>query len=283
MARALSLLCNLGRFAGDSVSPQIASGRNFFSALTLFLFLTLPVLAQNRATPLCRQLVFIGEVKQGAEWTVSFGHPATAKESASNWLIRLVPTGNPSASGASPDGYAGWTLAVSPSADQDYPDALLLASPPYGSLNAREIAATYGMRAQDAVSWSPRRFHFFLSSASLMHARRLYRDLLDPAVSAANRRRASMQLLDLSTDASRIASGRLEILDAHLVAGSADPAPFAAQWAAVFDRLPHTLDPARKPSPQGELHSLRFRITLWIPTSWKPSFDVESKTTKCAE
>src|SRR6202012_1467559 len=88
--------------------------------------------------------------------------------------------------------------------------------------------------------------------------------------SAAKEQQASSQLLDLSTDPTYIASGRLDILDAHLVSGSADPAPFATQWAASLDRIPHTLDPDNgKPSKEGQFHTLRFQITLWLPAWWK--------------
>jgi len=161
---------------------------------------------------------------------------------------------------------------------------VLLASPPYGSLNSREIATTYGMRAQDAIAWSPRHFHFFTSADSLGRARGLYHTLLDPNAAPASRQQASGQLLKLSTDSNSIAAGRLDVLDAHLISGSADPAPFAAQWAAGFGSIPHTLDPdGGKTSLQGELHSLHFKITLWLPAAWKTPAGKGTVPARCAE
>ncbi|HTJ31403.1 MAG TPA: hypothetical protein VL346_12930 [Acidobacteriaceae bacterium] len=234
-------------------------------------------------------------MKQGAGWSASIGHPAASGSNREPWLIRLVPEGSGRPSGGEKSSASrGWDLAISPASDQNYPDALLLASPPYGSLNSREIAATYGMRAQDAIAWSPRHFHFFTASETLLRARRLYEALLSPKTPAATRQQASTELLNLSVRADSIAAGRIEILDAHLVAGSADPAPFAAEWAASFDRVPHTLDPVgpdlagsdpagEKSSPQGQLHSLRFRITLDLPTSWKAPSGSGTTDAKCAE
>lgn len=243
----------------------------------------MPVFARTPQPAPCRQLVFVGEVQQGNAWQASIGHAPSPAEKT-DWLIRLVPT-RPSPLGAS----TGWDIAVSPATDQDYPDALLLASPPYGSLNAREIATTYGLRAQDAIAWSPRHFHLFFTSQGLQQARQLYRALLNPTPgahpAADHQQKASSQLLDLAADPAHTAAGRLDILDAHLVSGSADPAPFAAQWAASLARTPHTLDAlaGAKPAPLGEIHSLRFRLTLWLPPTWKAPSGVENRPATCAE
>lgn len=255
-----------------------------FFAACILLFSCRIVQPQAQPVRLCRQLVLEGQAGQGSEWHASLGRDAAGLP----WLIRLVPVGKTQNAPT----ISGWDLAISPLVDQDYPDALLLASPPYGSLNSREIATTYGMRAQDAVAWSPRHFHFFASSNSFTRARSLYSTLLNPnSVANATARQqastqlqASAQLLDLSTNPASVATGKFEILDAHLVSGSADPAPFASQWAAVFDRMPHALDSGTgKPTPQGELHSLRFKLTLWLPDSWKASAGGKTTRGKCAE
>jgi len=145
MLRTFSILRqfrSLGAASADSGKHRTAKN---FSAVLIFFLSTLCTLAQHKQSHLCHKLTFEAEVSQNAEWHASIGQ---------NWLIRLVPV-SPLASGLS-----GWDIAVSPATDQDYPDALLLATPPYGSLNSREIATTYAMRAQDAIAWSPRSFHF---------------------------------------------------------------------------------------------------------------------------
>lgn len=268
MLRAFSIL-RLLRFP-DAASLDSGEHRItiFFSVAAIFFLSASCTQAQHKPDHLCHKLEFEAEVSQNSEWHASIGQ---------NWLARLVPIGpfNP--------GFSGWDIAVSPAADQNYPDALLLAMPPYGSLNSREIATTYAMRAQDAIAWSPRHFHFFTSAADLEHSRQLYKVLRDPESDAATKQRAASQLLDLSADADRIATGRLDVLDAHLVSGTADPAPFAAQWAAGLARIPHTLDHVESPTATGSLHSLRFRLTLWLPATWKAAETAGKLAVKCAE
>jgi hypothetical protein len=249
-----------------------------FLAACILLFFCSIVQAQKQPTRLCRQFVLEGQAVQGREWHASLGRDSTGQL----WLIRLVPVNGVQNKMQSSAAF-GWDIAISPAMDQDYPDALLLASPPYGSLNSREIANTYGMRAQDAIAWSPRHFHFFAATGTLYLARRSYRTLFDPNSSAASRQLASRQLLDLGSDVTA-ASGRLDILDAHLISGSADPAPFAAQWAAALDRIPHTLDPdAGRPSLLGEIHMLHFKLTLELPAYWKPLSGFLTAPAKCAK
>jgi hypothetical protein len=293
MVPALSLLLHLRRLwispARRETNRRLSICRKYFLACVLLSLLVAPLFAQTRPALLCRQIVLEGEAKQGVEWQAGIGHAATSSGATEqNWIIRLVPihSGGTPGIAAAHTASPGWDLAVSPVKDQDYPDALLLASPPYGSLNSREIATTFGLRAQDAIAWSPRHFHFFTSAGTFARARRLYRALLDPnpAPSAFARRQASAQLLDLSTQSPDLAAGRIETLDAHLVSGSGDPAPYAAQWAASFLRISHTLDPGGENSPrQGELHSFRFRITLWLPASWKAPPGTGTRPAKCAE
>jgi len=117
----------------------------------------------------------------------------------------------------------------------------------------------------------------------LEHSRRLYKALIDPRSDTATRQHAASQLLDLGADADRVASGSLDVLDAHLVAGTADPAPFAAQWAAGLARIPHTLDHVESPTATGSLHSLRFRLALWLPAAWKAAETTGKPVVKCPE
>jgi hypothetical protein len=268
------------------------SKKNIFVCIAFFFFAIVISPAQSLPDSLCMQLQIQGEATQGAEWHVDLGHDSAGQQ----WLIRLVPLGNSqiSAGNSFSGPFSGWTLAVNPASDQNYPDALLLATPPYGSLNASQIATTYGLRAQDAIAWSPRHFHFFTSVADLSRARQLYRTLLNPKSAPATRQQASAQLLDLisnnstqdpeHTASGKLASGQIEILDAHLLAGTADPPPFAAQWAAALVRIPHTLDQnAASSTPAGALHSIRFRLTLWLPSSWKPAPSAGITRVKCAE
>jgi hypothetical protein len=136
------------------------------------------------ATPSCHRLIITAEVRAGQEWSAPIGQ---------GWLLRLVPI--------APSGqdYSGWDLAVSPPGDTAYPDALLLATPPYGSLSEREIGTTFGLRAQDAIAWQPRHFHFLLSARDLATARRLFQQLTAASSAQSASTRASAELMQLVT------------------------------------------------------------------------------------
>ena len=213
-----------------------------------------PALGQKpaRVVATCRQITLSGEVQAGGSWRGSIGQ---------GWELRLVPVASLGQE------YSGWDLVVAPEDDKTYPDALLLATPPYNSLNEKEIATTFGLRAQDAIAWMPRRFRFLTSRESLAEARRVF-----PALAASGSktsrgaREASAQLLALMGGA---AYGDFSITDAKIVGGIADPPAIAEQWATHLGRVPHTMLPAAGvASARGELHWIRFSVRVWLPASW---------------
>ena len=61
--------------------------------------------------------------------------------------------------------------------------------------------------------------------------------------------------------------GEFRILDARIVPGIADPAPFAQRWALQSARTPHSNAPssAAQSPAIGQLHWMRFSITSWLP------------------
>ena len=67
--------------------------------------------------------------------------------------------------------------------------------------------------------------------------------------------------------AARAAEGTLEILDAALIPGSADPSRSAALLATHLDTTAHTVQPGPTGSAGrlGEVVSLRFRASLSVP------------------
>jgi len=233
-----------------------------------------------RTTEHCRKLVLAGEVSAGQQWSAPIGQ---------GWVFRVVPI---PPSGKS---YSGWDLVVNRAEDDEYPDALLLATPPYGSLNEREIGTTFGLRAQDAIAWSPRRFHFLTSKRDLERARELFRAMMTaggtkPGTSAdaAVQTKTASDLLSLVTMAgdrgSRVAAGQFEVLDARLAAGVADPPAFAQQWAMHLDQIPHSVaELGQKPSARGELLWIRFAVTILLPEGWKTPAGTSSEEAKCAE
>ena len=234
-----------------------------------------------QTTPKCVAIELTGEVSKGKGWHAAIGE---------GWEFRVLPVPD------SGRGYTGWDFAVSPAGDAQFPDALLLGTPPYGSLNEREIATTFGLRAQDAIAWEPRKFHFLATQRDLQHARELFRLVTQSSPNGAVRNvaeqaEATRQLLAMAGGGARLGVGEFRVLDAKLTAGVADPPAFAVQWAAHLREVPHTVEQggdagesgAAAPSSRGELHSIRFALKLTLPEPWRPPPGVTAVNPKCAE
>ncbi len=110
----------------------------------------------------CKKLVLSGEVNAGQVWQEPLGE---------GWAFRIQPIQ------ATQAGYSGWDLVVDRQPPAGYPDALLLATLPFNSINEREIGTTFGLRAQDAIGWTPRTFHFLIDPAAFRQAQQLYLSL----------------------------------------------------------------------------------------------------------
>jgi hypothetical protein len=124
---------------------------------------TILALAANLAgaaqTRSCQKVVLEGEVSVGQEWRAGFGE---------GWVFRVLPIEPGKA------GYSGWYLVVDRERPVGYPDALLVATPPYNSINEREVGNTFGLRAQDVVGWNPRSFRFLTAPDAFRESQRLF-------------------------------------------------------------------------------------------------------------
>lgn len=226
----------------------------------------------------CRKVVLEGEVESGQEWRRAIGE---------GWVFRVLPI----AGGAIPKSaskgqrYSGWDLAMDRERGGGYPDGLLLATPPYGSLNPREIGTTYGMRAQDAIAWEPRRFRFLTTTEQLARAKALYAEVMEKAAKGLEGGGGAGELLAMASGGPEVGAGEFEVLDARLVAGVADPPAFARRWAEQLGRVPHTLvqGGGAGSTALGELRSIRFRATLVVPGSWKLQQGLSANGAKCSE
>lgn len=227
------------------------------AALTLAL---LSAIAQAADT--CRKVVLEGEVKAGQEWKAAIGE---------GWIFRIMPIAPPQA------GYTGWDLVVDQDRPAGFPDALYLATPPYRSINEREIGTTYGLRAQDAIGWNPRSFHFLIDPASFREAQQIYLAKLNGS-KAADDGNAISRLMELAKHAPQ---GELRILDAHIVPGVADPAPYAQRWAVAAARMQHEEEATGAASPVGALAWMRFGVTLWLPEHWSLPRDMHATESSC--
>jgi hypothetical protein len=240
------------------------------AALALGLGATLGCAPAGAASS-CRKTVLAGEIHAGQIWQEPLGE---------GWVFRIQPIQ------ATQAAYSGWDLVVDRETPAGYPDALLLATLPFNSINEREIGTTFGLRAQDAIGWNPRTFHFLIDPAAFHQAQQLYLSLSDggqltrSGLKSASSSPVMNQLLKLEKDT---ASGEFRIEDSRLTPGIGDAAPFAEAWALAAARTPHqVVTPADgKSSPRGSLAWMRFSITLWLPGSWKLPANLHGTPSAC--
>ena len=241
------------------------------------LMFALPCLAAPSHPAVCTRVAFDGLVNAGQEWRTPLGE---------GWVFRVLPIV------PGPHGYTGWDLVVDRVPPAGFPDALLLATPPYNSINDREIGTTFGLRAQDAIGWNPRSFHFLANPAAFLEGQKLFVALLNRlhALAASSQKpdsdpeveRLTHQLMSLR---SHSASGELRILDAGLAPGTADPASYAQNWAHQAAYMSYTMIPQSgfNSSPLGELGWMHFSLTLWLPSGWKLPGGVSGTSAACPE
>ncbi len=231
-------------------------------------------LAAAEAQSPCQKIVLLGDVSMGREWNAPIGQ---------GWFFRVIPIQPANA------GYNGWDLVVDRDPPAGFPDALLLATPPYNSINEREVGTTFGLRAQDAVGWNPRSFRFLTDPVEFQEAQTAYRELARLGGLRAGPRSgatpeqaaAARKLIGLLRPS---AQGQFRILDAHLAPGIADALPYAESWALQSMKTAQSYDsPGSRPTPLGQLHWIRFSISLWLPRSWKIPNSVRATPSSCAE
>ena len=258
-----------GGLAGGSNAGLVA-----VAMITLLATMTPSMGFGVRARPAgCTKVEMAGEVGAGQEWKQSFGN---------GWTFRLVPIPPGNAR------YSGWDLVVDREPGAGFPDALLLATPPYGSINEREVGTTFGLRSQDAIGWNPRSYHFLTDPAAFRESQRLFGQMgggrgLTQAMAAdstVSRTMKRMQKINLGASA-----GRFQILDARLAPGTGDAAPFAENWAIQSVKTAHTVvsSSSVKATPLGELDWMRFSITLWLPDRWKAPPKLNTARSSCSE
>ena len=159
---------------------------------------------------------------------------------------------------------SGWILRVGPiSGSWEEHDYAELATPPYHSVTPLSISTDFSFRAQDAIGWNPREFRFATDQASFQRLLSLYRRLPPPGAPVNPEVERRLAGLLVTT-----ARGRMRILDAKLVAGSADQWKTAAAVALHFSSTAHTLDMTGESSALGKIEYLRFQIELDLPNTF---------------
>lgn len=219
----------------------------------------------------CEKVVLQGEVNAGHAWNAPLGM---------GWVFRVIPIV------PGKEKYSGWDLVMDRVPPAGFPDALFLATPPYNSINEREIGTTYELRAQDAIGWNPRTFSFIVSPAAFHLAQSLFLQLQKDgafsrsALGTQQDATAMSRLLGLQKQS---ATGEFRIDDARLIPGAADPAPYAREWSQAGSQTPHQVEPSGPASgtPRGSLDWMRFTVTFWLPRGWKLPPGVHSTAATC--
>jgi hypothetical protein len=208
--------------------------------------LGLPISAQPRGTSRCRVGSFEGEVKAGQQFVhpIGSGLELMLEPLPSGWILRVLPSGQ-----------------ARPS--HDYAE---LATPPYHSVSPLLVSTDFSFRSQDAIGWTPRRFHFAASEEAFRALLKAY-ELYEAKPGATPGSQQALAAL-----VSRTSGGTLTILDAKLVPGTADQAQTSATLAVHFTSTVHTIDaPAGgKATPLGRISWMRFRIALQLPEGFRP-------------
>src|ERR1700756_396986 len=128
------MIAMTGERCGVMSKPKIESRWLRCVEVLLLVFFNLAGEAATPPKAACTRVVFEGQASAGGYWTVPLGQ---------GWVFRVLPITPLHAA------YSGWGPGVDRKPAAGFPDALLLATMPYNSINEREIGTTFGLRAQD--------------------------------------------------------------------------------------------------------------------------------------
>jgi hypothetical protein len=206
----------------------------------------------------CRRTAIEGEVSAGQSFEKDLGGglKLMLESLASGWILRVLP-------------------ASGPRGAHDYAE---LATPPYQSVSPLLISTDFSFRAQDALAWNPRRFHFATSAAEFSRLRATYDEYSRSATPSAKAQSNLAELTALTSE------GELQILDARLVPGTANQAQTAAMVASHFATTPHSVDQTAngRGTPLGQITWMQFRVNLKLPASFQPRQGLTTEQVPCS-
>ena len=186
----------------------------------------------------CRRSVFEGTVRAGQSFHRAFG-------GGLEMVLEAVPH--------------GWILRVVPAVgSQPEIDFAELATPPFRSINPLLLTTDFGFRSQDVLGWNPRTFRYLSRRSELAVAQQAYRAVLSSASPTPAQEMAVAHVAETALE------GTIEVLDAVLIPGTADPSRSAALVATHYSSTAHTVQPGAA-GALGEVLSLRFRASLSAP------------------
>jgi hypothetical protein len=202
----------------------------------------------------CRRAVMEGVVHEGQGFQAEFARGLVfgMEPIRSGWVVRVVAAGKP----------------------RGAHDRAQLATLPYESVSPLLLSTDWAFRAQDAVGWTPRRFHFAATESAYQALAKSYDAVLSGDQEAS---RHAALLAEAQPE------GLLEIEDAKLAPGRADQTRMAAAVSGKFTQTPHTLDTAAASSLLGRIEEVRFRVSLDLPAPLEPSKGMKIVTFSCLQ
>lgn len=224
LAVASQATCQLGKQAGNS-----------------------PAFGGSAKSAACRTEVLEGEVAFGKGFAQPIGNGLSLllQPIHSGWILRVLPSATPPAQIGAQDQF-------------DYAE---IATPPYQSVTPLSISTDFALRAQDAVGWNPRRFHFAADAGAFARMAAAYAAFAKGGAGKAVAERA------LAAGVARAPEGLFTVLDSRLVPGAADQSGVASAVSANFTGTAHLLDlpSPGQATPLGRIEWLRFRVELELP------------------
>ncbi len=205
----------------------------------------------------CIRGVLEGEVRAGEGYVRPIGNglEVMLEPLASGWILRVLPVDGPRPA-------------------HDYAE---LATPPYQSVSALLISTDFSFRAQDAVGWNPREFRFAADGHSFAQLAEVYGEYRRSSAPSGDVKGRLAELV------SRALQGRLEILDASLIPGTADQARAAAMVASHFSTTAHRIEQPEdgRVTPLGKVTWMRFRIGLELPMGFRADKGIRLERSGC--
>lgn len=205
----------------------------------------------------CLRAVLEGEVRAGEGFQKGFGGglAVVLEPIAAGWVVRVLPE-----------------RGVRPK--EDYAE---IATPPYRSVSPLLLSTDYSFRAQDVVGWNPRRFRYAGSGRAFAVLEPAYEGVVGTKTPTSQAEAALAALVATQPE------GMLEIVDASLAPGTADPTRGAALVATHFSSTAHEIEPPKdgRATALGRIGSLRFRVKLDLLPGVKPGAGVSVERYVC--
>ena len=185
------------------------SGESNLLAGLAALLLCVPADARGQEIPACTDTVIVGHVEAGEAFEARL---------APGLVFRLDPE-------VHPQNPQGWTIRVTPESEPGS-DYSMVATPPYRFSNPRYVNTGYGITAEAAIAWTPRRFSYVATDADYEAAQ----NALEILLWSGGRSAAEIASAQNVLDGLQLYRGELRIEGASTTTSVGDATPPVIEW-----------------------------------------------------